>query len=131
MPALENPKHERFAQELAKGKTQAEAYKEAGYIGDETAACRLSRNVKVTGRVAEIQERAAVRAEITVASITERLMRLADKGESLNEAAGFSVARAAAMDAAKLNGLVVDKSDIKQDLNATIIAERRIVRPGN
>lgn len=132
MPVLENPKHERFAQELAKGKTQAEAYKEAGYIGDETAACRLSRNVKVTSRVAEIQERAAIRAEITVASITERLMRLADKGEALSEAAGLSVARAAAMDAAKLNGLVVDKAESKQDINATIgVIERRIVRSGD
>lgn len=131
MPALENPKHERFAQELAKGKTADEAYVNAGYSENRGNATRLKANERVASRVAEIQERAAVRAEITVASITERLMRLADKGESLGEAAGFSVARAAAMDAAKLNGLVVDKSDVKQDLNATIVAERRIVRPSN
>ena len=31
MPALENQRHERFAQELAKGKTATEAYVLAGY----------------------------------------------------------------------------------------------------
>jgi phage terminase small subunit len=30
MPVLSNPKHERFAQELAKGKTADEAYQLAG-----------------------------------------------------------------------------------------------------
>jgi hypothetical protein len=33
MDLLDNPKHERFAQELAKGKSATEAYKEAGYSG--------------------------------------------------------------------------------------------------
>lgn len=109
MPALENPKHERFAQGLSKGLTQEEAYKAAGYTGDRTAASRLSTNVNVQGRVAEIQERAATRAEISIASITENLTRIAGKAERLAESAGLSVARAAWMDAAKLNGLVVDK----------------------
>jgi hypothetical protein len=110
VPALDNAKHERFAQGLAKGKTQEEAYREAGYQGDRTAACRLSTNVNVTARVAEIQERAATRAEISVASVTANLARIADKAEKLSEASGLSVARAAWMDAAKLNGLVIDKS---------------------
>jgi phage terminase small subunit len=35
MSALDNPKHERFAQELAKGKSQVEAYAEAGYKPSE------------------------------------------------------------------------------------------------
>lgn len=110
MPALENPKHERFAQELAKGKTQAEAYQNAGYTPSEPNASRLTSNDKVAARVAEIQERAAVRAEITVASITERLLAIALKGEVSAEAPMLSVARASLMDAAKLNGLVVDKT---------------------
>jgi hypothetical protein len=108
--ALENPKHERFAQELAKGRTQEEAYRAAGYTGDRTAASRLSTNVNVQARLAEILERSAVRAEITVASVTENLSRIAKKAEDLSESSGLSVARAAWMDAAKLNGLVIDKS---------------------
>lgn len=110
MPALTNPKHERFAQELAKGKTQAEAYAGAGYEPSEPNASRLTRNDKVAARVAEIQERAAVRTEITVASITERLLAIAKKGEGKDDAPMLSVARASLMDAAKLNGLVIEKS---------------------
>lgn len=111
MPALANPKHELFAQELAQGKTATEAYTLAGYKGDRTAASRLSTNVNIQSRVAEIQSKAAVRAEITVAGLTEDLLRIARKGEDLAEASGLSVARGAIMDAAKLNGLLVDRTE--------------------
>ena len=110
MPVLSNPRHERMAQGLFKGKSQIEAYDEAGYSPNPSAASRLANDVKICERVTELQGKAATRSEITVASITENLMRLAQKGEQLNEAPGLSVARAAWMDAAKLNGLVVDKS---------------------
>lgn len=112
MPALPNARHERFAQELAKGKSQAEAYAEAGYKPSRSAAARLAGDVNICERVAEIQGRAAVRTEITVASITERLLALATKAELSNEPAAIQAARASLMDAAKLNGLVVDKSAV-------------------
>lgn len=111
MPALSNPKHERFAQALAKGMTQAEAYADAGYKPSEPNASRLTSNDKVQARLAELQERAAVRAEITVASITERLLAIAAKAEASAEAPMLQAARASLMDAAKLNGLVIDKGD--------------------
>lgn len=110
MPALENPKHERFAQELAKGKTQAEAYAEAGYKPSEPNASRLTSNDKVKARVAELMNRAAIRAEISIAGVTESLLRIAEKAESLGDASGLNVAKTAWMDAAKVNGLVVDRS---------------------
>jgi phage terminase small subunit len=75
MPALANAKHERFAQELAKGKTQIEAYRLAGYKPDDGAAARLSGNVRVQERVKEITERAATRAEVSKSWVMERLMR--------------------------------------------------------
>lgn len=113
MPALTNPRHERFAQGLAKGKTQAEAYADAGYKPSEPNASRLTSNEKVQARLAELQERAAVRTEITVAGITERLLKIATKGEESNDAPMLQAARASLMDAAKLNGLIVDKSEGK------------------
>jgi phage terminase small subunit len=112
MPALENARHERFAQELAKGKTADEAYQEAGYSENRGNATRLKANESVASRVAEIQTAAAKRTEITVASITERLLAIAAKGETTTEAPMLAVARASLMDAAKLNGLVVDKSEL-------------------
>lgn len=125
MPALANPKHERFAQELAKGKTQAEAYETAGYAANDSNAARLNGNERVTARVAELLTKAAVRTEITVANITERLLAIATKGESSNDAPMLSVGRAALMDAAKLNGLVIDKSEVKATVSQLTPAERK------
>lgn len=111
MPILSNPRHERFAQELAKGKSADEAYQEAGYKPDRGNASRLTAKDSIRTRVNEIQNRGAIRAELTVASITENLMRIAEKAEQLGEASGLAVARAAQMDAAKLNGLIVERSE--------------------
>lgn len=126
MPALTNPKHERFAQELAKGKSASEAYVEAGYKANDGNASTLKGNQRVEARVAEILDRAAVRAEITIASATEHLLRLAQKGEALGDASGIQASRASVMDACKLNGLVIDKAQVDGALSFTGIA-RRIV----
>jgi len=112
MPVLENPRHERFAQALAKGETATAAYEQAGYEPNDGNATRLKGNDRIEARVAEILERAAMRAEITVAGISERLLMIAEKGEKLAEASGLSVARASLMDVAKLNGLVVDRKEL-------------------
>ena len=111
MAALPNARHERFAQELAKGKSQIEAYEAAGYSPNRSAASRLAEDVNIRERVASIQERGAIRAEVTIAGLTADLIRLRQKGEDLGEASGLSVARASIMDIAKLNGLVVDKTE--------------------
>ena len=114
MPVLSNAKHERFAQELARGKSQTDAYEAAGYRGDRTHASRLATNDNIQRRLEELQNRAAIRTEITVASITERLLNIATKGENATDAPLLAVARASLMDAAKLNGLVIDKSAVAQ-----------------
>jgi phage terminase small subunit len=115
MSALKNPKHERFAQELAKGKSQIEAYEAAGYRPNPSAASRLSDDVKVCERVAEITERGAIRAEITVASLLEELeeARMAALGAETPQS---SAAVSASMSKAKLLGLVVDKAEAKVTL---------------
>lgn len=69
MPALSNPRHERFAQELAKGKTADEAYVTAGYAQNDGNATRLKGNERVQNRVAELQDRGAMRAEVTLESL--------------------------------------------------------------
>ena len=117
MPALTNGKHERFAQGLAKGLSQTEAYAEAGYTGDRTAASRLSTNVNVIARVAELQDKAALRTEISIASATAHLLELAAMAKKLGDAPGIQASRASMMDACKLNGLVVEQS--KRELTGT------------
>ena len=60
MPVLANPRHEIFAQQIAKGISQRDAYRGAGYepksdaVAD-AAASRLLSDVKISARVAEIQ----------------------------------------------------------------------------
>ena len=125
MAALDNARHERFAQELAKGKTADEAYQEAGYSENRGNATRLKANESVAARVAEILGRAAVRTEISVASATAHFLRLAEKAEKLGDAPGIQASRASMMDACKLNGLVVEKS--QQDVTATINEVRRTI----
>lgn len=127
MPALKNPKHERFAQELAKGKSQIEAYEAAGYRPNPSAASRLSDDVNICERVAEITERGAIRAEITVASLLEELeeARMAALGAETPQS---SAAVSASMSKAKLLGLVVDKAEAKVEATVNEI-RRTIVRP--
>lgn len=112
MAALVNAKHERFAQQLAKGVTATDAYVLAGYKANDGNAATLKGNQRISDRVAELLERAAVRTEITVANITDRLLKIAAKGEAGDDAPLLSVGRAALMDAAKLNGLITDKVDL-------------------
>jgi hypothetical protein len=122
LPALSNAKWERFAQGLAGGKSQAEAYELAGYKPSEPHASRLASNGRVVDRVAEILERAAIRVEVTVASLTERLLKIADVAEKTgvdtdgetgqvlgSSSKHLGVVRATIMDIAKLNGLIIDQ----------------------
>jgi hypothetical protein len=129
MPRIKNPKHELFAQELAKGKTADEAYQFAGYKENRGNAATLKANQSIAGRVAELLERSAVRAEITVATITENLVRIAQKAEEQGEPAGLNVAKGAWETAAKLHGLMIDRKHHSGDQDPFVRIERVIVSP--
>lgn len=77
MPVLPNPKHETFAQEVAKGKSADEAYVLAGYKRHDGNAARLRGNERVQARVDEIVGRAADKAGATVERILEELCVIA------------------------------------------------------
>lgn len=108
MPALENPKHERFAQELAKGKTADEAYVLAGYKENRHNASRLKTNETISARIAEIVDRATVRTEITLASLMEEAAEIQAAALKANQ---HSAAVAALTAKAKLAGLWIDKAE--------------------
>jgi phage terminase small subunit len=76
MPALKNPRHELFAQELATGKTADEAYASAGYKPNRGNAARLNANESIRERVTEILERGAARAEVTIEKIVAELAKI-------------------------------------------------------
>lgn len=79
---LENARHELFAVLLAQGKPQSEAYKLAGYKADkpssaEQGGSRLSRNLKVAERVAELKAQWAEQAGITTTDVIRGLAAIA------------------------------------------------------
>lgn len=80
MPALKNPKHERFAQELAKGKSATEAHKLAGYSFNRGNAATLKRNKQIAKRVEELLNK---RNEIDIKATQRAVERLAITKESV------------------------------------------------
>ena len=66
MPTLQNPRHERFAQELAAGKTADAAYVLAGYKENRSNAATLGADRDIQVRVAEIQSVGAERAPTSI-----------------------------------------------------------------
>jgi phage terminase small subunit len=77
MPVLSNAKHERFAQEIAKGVTAEEAYKLAGYSPSLKNAQRLKSNEGIRSRVEEILSQAAKKAGISVERILDEYAKIA------------------------------------------------------
>jgi phage terminase small subunit len=105
----------------------------AGYSAKTAASQgeRLLRNVEVQAELNRHRAASADATQMTVASVTARLLGIAAKAEEIDTAPGLSVARAAVMDAAKLNGLVVESSEIvtrspeeRADRLAALKAER-------
>jgi len=76
MPALANPRHEAFAQGMAKGLPASEAYIAAGYKESRSSASRLSTNANIETRIAELVGKGAERAETTVARVLAELSRI-------------------------------------------------------
>lgn len=127
MPVLANPRHERFAVEVAKGFSSTEAYKAAGYEAEGSsawaAASRLLRDVRVKARIAELQERVATKAEITL----ETLIDHANEARSqAMEAGQFAAAVSAIKEMGVLTGLRVEKSERTNKSDARTLTEREL-----
>ena len=80
MPILNNSRHERFAQELAKGQSATAAYRSAGYDAKGASAhvnaARLLRNARVKARVDELMAEGAERAGVTVEAVVRELAKI-------------------------------------------------------
>lgn len=106
---LKNARHERFAQELAKGKSKFGAYKAAGYSADRGAAVRLSANASIGKRVAALKAKAAEKIIVTVADIAQQLD---EDREFARELESASAAVSATMGKAKVLGLLEDRTKV-------------------
>jgi len=77
VPTLQNPKHEQFAQERAKGKSLVVAYERAGYLPQRQNASHLMTRDDVSARVAELTNGAAREAKIDIDRAMLELSRIA------------------------------------------------------
>ena len=78
MPVLKNPRHERFAQFMAEGKTCVDAYQLAGFKRDDGNSSRLlSARPEIQARLQELtgklEAQAAKRHEITTDSLVDEI----------------------------------------------------------
>jgi hypothetical protein len=79
MPTLKNAQHEKFVQEIVKGKSQGDAYLAAGYkakneLVASAAATRLLKDVKIVARLSELQRKAEEKVVIDRAWVLHRLV---------------------------------------------------------
>lgn len=78
MPALKNPRHERFAQEFSRGdKTCQQALVAAGFRPSAPNASRLANRPLVAARIKELATISAKRSDITRERIMTELARVA------------------------------------------------------
>lgn len=85
-----------------------------------TRLAQVERSASIDDQIAELGD--DLSDEGTAASLTATLMRIAKAGEAMRDAAGLSVARAALMDIAKINGLIIERSD-NRNVNYDVSAD--------
>jgi hypothetical protein len=109
VPILENTRHEKFAQELAAGKSATESYVLAGFKPSRKNTSRLRAREDVSARINELQGLAARSAVITVATICAEL----DDAIVVAKAKGQAQAMVSASALrAKLAGLGVERVEV-------------------
>ena len=120
------PKQEAFALSYVETGNASEAYRRS-YDAENTKpevvwvkASELLSHGKVSVRIAELQMAAQERTLVTVASITEELEAARKKADELDIPAAMT---GAIMGKAKVNGLLIEKVDVKAAFNVTIAGD--------
>jgi phage terminase small subunit len=117
MPLLPNAAHEIFAQNVARGKSQTEAYVIAGYAENQGNSSTLAADPQVAKRINEIKSVAAARASVSAERVLAELARI-----------GFAdITNAVKVEKGKV--LLADTAELGPDITAAI-AEIRQGRDG-
>ncbi len=115
MPLLDNPRHETFAQNVARGKSFNEAYTIGGYQENGGNASTLAARPEVAKRITEIKSIAAMRAQVSAERVLAELARI-----------GFAdITEAVQVKNGKV--MIVDTAELSPDITAAIsqIAETK------
>jgi hypothetical protein len=120
MAALNNSRHEAFAQTLARGTSATGAYVEAGYKPNRHNAAALAREQHILARVTELQdEQLAIHQQATAAAAASAQVTIegliaeaeAARVKAMVEKGGAGAAVSALIAKAKLAGMWRDKAD--------------------
>ena len=119
MPALKNPRHERFAQALVAGKSAKDAYTSAGYSPSDSNGAWLARKEAISNRVAEINNGKFERQQKVEAAAAERstitragLIEMAKEVYVQAKESGQSAAAVAAVkEIGVLSGIRIERSE--------------------
>ena len=131
------PKQEAFAQAVASGMSQSDAYRAAYKVRPTTkpetvnqAASRLMADSNVTARVEELRQPVVEAAQITLASHLERLKALSQAAEDGGQ---YSAAITAEVARGKASGLYIDKTELTGKDGGPVNMNWQInfVKPGN
>lgn len=124
------PKQEAFAQALVTGMSQSDAYRAAFTVGEKTkpesvnqSASKLMADPNIASRVEELREPVAKKAQITLESHLDDLLRLRNMAAKERQ---YGAAITAEVARGKASGVVTDKLIVGGSLFHTI--ERRIVK---
>jgi hypothetical protein len=111
-----SPQQERFAQAVASGMNQSDAYRAAYRVKPDTkplsvnqSASKLMADPNVASRVAELRKPAVEAAQITLASHLERLRSLSEAAEASGQ---MSAAISAEVARGKASGLYVERTEL-------------------
>ena len=72
MSVLSNPRHERFCQYLAQGKTASAAYELAGYKPNRANAAQMAHKEHIKKRLTQINAKLGVATQITAETLIAR-----------------------------------------------------------
>ncbi len=109
MGVLSNPRHERFCQYLAQGKTASEACELAGYKPNRSNAAQMAHKEHIKDRLTQINAILAKVTQITVESLIEQNQEIFRLAKASHQ---YSVAVSALKEIGILTGVRVERAEV-------------------
>lgn len=118
MPALENARHEAFAQACARGARADQAYEDAGFAPGNGHGARLKEREDVAGRIAELRAAQTHLNEATAEAVIGELLRIAKSCDAAKSPANLREVRLALLDVYRLREeLELERECERRDLS--------------
>src|SRR5271165_5555943 len=134
MPALENPRHEAFAQARAGGALLIDAYESAGFVRHRGHPSRLALKDAVANRIAELRFMQSDMEDVSPAGLLASLRRIIKAGETSENPALVNAARLAIVDASRIQAELArqqaaDRANIDKDFKVFAAIEAAAAAP--